>query len=197
MCKRSQGRLLLLLAVLCISARSAYADIGMPMIMVLEPLFFILFLPIILVEAWVFKCHFPDASWKTLLKANFWSNFISTIAGIPFAWIISVCMMCLVNFVIPIHQGEGFWRYCLEVTLGAAWLVSEQPSYWTGPVAILVLLIPCFYISVWIEGKSIKNTLQQYGEEQLKVVTRKANIASYGLLYLVVLGYLIFNLWNH
>lgn len=125
-------------------------NIGLPMVCVTVPTMLIALLPIALVEAWVLRricgLAFREA-WRGALIAN----LVSTVMGIPVAWIIL--------FVVQLLTGGGMamgidtpMERLASVTLQAPWLIPyESQMAWMVPAASLVLLAPFFAASVVTE----------------------------------------------
>jgi len=164
----------------------ANADTGVPIIFVTLPAMVIALVPIVIIEAYVMARHLK-LSFKRILKAAIWGNILSTIAGIPIAWGILVA--------IEIFTGGDLnspIRKFLAVTLQAPWPIPyESYLYWMISAAKLVLLVPFFFVSWWIENKVEKRILKDVQRAQLNIAVRNANLASYGLLAMIVLILLI------
>ena len=80
---RAAKAMLLLLPFLCLT-QDAHADY--PMIIDMEMGYLILFIPIILLKAWVFKKYLPQMGYGKLIKTNFAANAFSTIIAVPVTW---------------------------------------------------------------------------------------------------------------
>lgn len=177
----------------------AYANAGLPMIVIMWPIFWLALLPIILIEAFAMKAQLQGITFTNLLKAVTAANLISTLVGIPFVWGTMVAIELMVPGGGSPYDSLGpFWQYFLGVTLQAAWLIPyEDQFYWMIPTAFMVLLVPCFYMSYMSERIVNLSMLEGKGAENEYIgkATFKANCYSYGfllLLGLLSLGYCYF-----
>ena len=78
-------------------------------------------------------------------------NLVSTFAGVPFTWAILL-------FIQTISGGSvawginTIWGKIIAITWQAPWLIPYQFQFnWMIPSAGIVLLIPFFFVSWWIE----------------------------------------------
>lgn len=153
------------LSLSIIVAPPARADAGVGMLMVMSvPMWAILLLVIVPLEAWIARKIF-SLPFMTCLKISTLANLASTVAGIL---ITCASLLCY----------EMFWY-------------RNPNTYWIVPVNELIWCIPCFFASIWIEemvaGKLVEarmqNTVHQWAV--------KANVASYSILFTLLLGLLI------
>src|SRR5262245_55024352 len=112
----------------------ARADVGIPVGAVFWPATWLLFLPIILVEAGVARrvlgLRFADGL-RLSLKANAWS----TVAGVPLA--------CLLTFVVGLTLGPGLGRgspWLGDLLFGSAVWLDGLPDWvlFSGPALICI-----------------------------------------------------------
>jgi hypothetical protein len=191
---------LLLIAFIILYASPAYANAGLPMIVIVLPGMIVSLIPIILIEAWYIRrslgITFPRA-----IKVMGIANLESTFIGIPITWIVLVMLEMFIGFLgfaghtlfISIDLAiPDFVGYLIAITVGAAWLMPVgKEAYWMVPTAALVLLFPFFYVSWRIERNRAKKILQEIPPEKVNKATLLANIYSYGLLGIIVIGFLI------
>ncbi len=131
--------------------RSAQADMGVPMLAVVWPASWVLFIPVVAIEAWIAR-RIVGLSIKRSVLASAVANAVSTIVGIPLVW-------GLLAFTEIVATGGGrafgidsFWQRVFAVTVQAAWLIPyESELHWMVPVAAIVLLVPFFFASVFVE----------------------------------------------
>lgn len=148
-------------------APPARADAGVGMLMVMSvPMWGILLVIIVPLEAWIAKRIF-GISFLACLKISSLANFVSTVVGILFTWASLICY-------------EWFWY-------------NDPNTFWIVPVNELAWCVPCFFASIWIEGK-VASTLV---EGRLRIAVHewsiKANVASYSILFLLLLALLIWS----
>jgi hypothetical protein len=173
------------------------ADVGIPMIFVTLPLMVCALVPVILVETWVarppLKISYGRSIWVVAV-----ANVVSTLVGIPAAWA-AMYGLELLTFI----AGERFWRNAhngpvlrvAEVVLGSAWL-GDTGLLWAVPLAATILLIPSFFASWYIEAFIVDKMV----EPEWPIVRSamfKANLASYGLLFIGACGWLVLSLARH
>jgi hypothetical protein len=130
---------------------SAHADAGVPMLALIWPASWVLFIPIVAVEAWLAR-KIVGLTVKRSVLASTVANAVSTLVGIPLVW----GLLVLIEAVIP-HAGDArgidsFWRRVYAVTVQAPWLIPyESELHWMVPLAAMVLLVPFFFASVFLE----------------------------------------------
>jgi hypothetical protein len=179
----------------------AYADAGLPMLALALPGMIISLIPIIIIETWHIHRSLGIPVGRAL-KVMSIANLESTLLGIPFTWFVWVIVeMTLayigyfvgqsLHFSLPEAVGILF-----AVTIGAAWLSPGESTnlYWMIPTASLVLLIPFFYVSWLLERGVAKRFLKEFSREDIYKATFTANLYSYGLLGVLVLGWLTVSL---
>ena len=162
---------------------------GVPMVCVSIPMMLIALFPIAWVESLVYRTSLNLSS-----KEAFWgscsANFWSTIVGIPIVWLPLVIGQIALG-------GDHAWgmetsRQRLEaVTLQAPWLIPYQDHLeWMIPSASLVLLLPFYLGSVFVEYWILTRRWQSVGEKPTFAIVMVANAVSYtglGIYYGVLL----------
>src|SRR5690242_5623258 len=101
---------------------------------------------------------------QTRLKASFGAaivaNLISTLFGFPLLW----GGLLLLELAIGgggVPKVPEPWLSIYTVTAQAPWLLPyEDRLYWMVPTAMLVLLVPAFFVSVFIESFIYKRLLR-------------------------------------
>jgi hypothetical protein len=133
------------------------ANAGVPMLFVQMPLLLIA-LPVIIATEAALCRRWLGASWKQAWKSAAIANALSTVVGFPILWIALVIIQILVG-------GGGIpkltepWFSVYSVTVQAAWLMPfEDRLYWMVPTACIVLLVPAFFVTVFIEKKVYRKT---------------------------------------
>lgn len=172
---------------------AAFADTGVPMLALMWPVFWLVLLPVIGIEYVVLRRRLTGFTSKRLLLAASVSNIVSTFIGIPLTWGCLVGIQFL-GMSVPLMQLDQYWLRILNVTLGAAWLAPyESHLYWMMPTASIVLLVPFFFASYWIEAAVTVNILKDKDNKPaIKKAVWTGNIYSYTLLFLIALGYLVY-----
>lgn len=182
------------------AATPAYADAGLPMLAWAWPWMIISLIPIIMIES-LYIHRSLRLSFGRALKVTSIANVESTLIGIPITWaawaIIEIILgygitLLFENFHVSLPESASL---LFALTVGAAWLIAAESSlYWMVPTASLVLLIPFFYVSWLLECRRTKRLLREYDPANIKKATFIANLCSYGLLFAIVLGWLIYSI---
>ena len=172
-----------LVFISCLAPVSAYADVGVPMLAITMPAFFLALIPVIFIEAYVFKrAGFP---FKWSLKWNAIANVVTTIIGIPLTWALLV--------VLEMNSVGGGCQESVstlpqkiyDVITRAPWLCPfESELHWMVPTASLILLIPFFFISWKIESLIIRKRNKPLDQSLINKTSLRANLTSYALLAL-------------
>lgn len=181
------------------------ADAGVPMIFITWPGMVLLLLPIIAAE-WAFIIRRTSLPKRRLLWATAAANALSTIVGIPLTWaVLLLCEMGIFAATAHISKLGGSWNSPLGQIVGtilsAPWIAPvENTGSWAVPLAALVLLIPFFFVSVWLEQKIMEHLLpvteavdaqpSEVNEKVLRSAVRGANVVSYGFLFTFAMAWL-------
>lgn len=172
------------------------ANPAIPMIFVELPLLVVALIPIVMLEAAVYRWRLAvprsQALWCAL-KANLWS----TLVGVPFAWFTQ--FMAQTAVVGPAQE----WKLdtplerLAAVTLQSAWLplYDADELRWMIPAASLFLLLPFLVVSVAIEQLVLRRSWSALPGRGVVVATILANLLSYialalywGAFILIALG---------
>lgn len=177
------------------------------MIFITWPGMLLLLLPIIAAE-WAFIAHRTSLQKRKVLWATAAANALSTIVGIPLTW--GVLLLCEMGFFgalahIP-NLGNRSWDSPLEQIVGtiltSPWIAPvESTGSWAVPLAALVLLIPFYFVSVWVEQRVIEHILPvtasldaqstEVSDKVLRSAVRGANLMSYGFLFAFATAWLL------
>jgi len=176
------------------------ANGGVPLGMIIYPdtLFFLI--PIIVIEAIVFKYHLRDLPWGKNLKAITLSNLASTLAG---ALCVAIPLILIELFLLfsamgatPLKLNQG-----IGGVIGTVWLYLHATVLNYGEIvanphlrALLVVLgmtivmTPFYLMSVWVEGKVNARclSLDMLKSHSIKRLTWEANAFSYAFLILAL-----------
>jgi hypothetical protein len=135
------------------------ADAGVPMIFLTFPAMAVLLLPIVFLEAWLFRKWLGLETW-TAVKSSALANLGSNLIGVPAAWAVMLGFEFGVGWGIlkipALNRMADNWHSpiatAVSALLSAAWLGPDEKNlYWMIPVAVLGLMVPTFFASVWIE----------------------------------------------
>jgi len=172
------------------------------MIAITLPWMLILLIPVIGIET-VIVARRTTLPTKRTLRATALANVVSTVVGVPLTWVaLFACEMLVWTALAGTSKLDSpRWNSPMHRVLitifSAPWLgPSEKDGWWAVPLAALVLLIPFFFASVWIEQKITSHFLSvgttdvpdEVSAGVLRKAVRDANVASYGLLFVLALG---------
>jgi hypothetical protein len=155
-----------------------FANMGIPIVCVTIPIMLIALFPIAWVESLVYRASL-DLPRKESFWGTFIANFWSTVIGIPIVWI------PLVVGQMSIGGGRAWGmdtsQQRLEaVTLQAPWLIPYQEhTAWMIPAASLVLLLPFYLGSVFVEYLILTKRWQSSGQQLSFAIVMLANAISY------------------
>jgi len=171
------------------------ADAGVPMIFLTFPAMLKLLVPIVLIEAWLYRRWVPLPT-KAALTSSALANLASTLVGVPLAWgVMLLFQLGILGSILSVSRlDRGLDRLngpladVVLTLLAPAWL-GPSAKYWMVPLATIVLLVPTYFLSVWIEQLIVRRMVKTSGVNcpdfspaQLGVVVRNANLVSYGVL---------------
>jgi hypothetical protein len=143
-------------------------------------------IPVILIETPFVQHHF-QVPFRRALSLSTIANGFSTLVGIPLAWLLFVIL------TIPIvlgadHFAHGqstigwIWSECLM--LGARYRISPQTEF----LASMILIIPYYFASVFLERWAIQNWTGVIADSRPLLRTSfRMNLVSYAFLVTVLL----------
>ena len=185
---------------------AAYANAGVPMIMVSYPGMLVALLPITWIETATFERRLRLGARHTGWRVGA-ANAVSTIVGYPLLWLCWVALQLLVGLVfvglgklpwfhnMPEVSLDAMWGNLLQVIVAWAWYapITAQGGnwFWMMPAAALIGLIPAFFVSVWIEGQVLKRLFKTTDAATTWQLTWRANQVTYGLLAALVGAWLL------
>jgi len=170
------------------------ADVGVPMIIVQWPAMLWALVPVIVVESLLIR-HWLSLSCANAFKGTSIANLVSTLVGVPIAWLIMFALELGINGSHGSVKTNSPALDALHFLAGIAWLTpNEKNIYWEVPTALALLLIPTFFISVWIERFICRKWWKDLNVASVKRAVFKANLVSYAVLFAIACGLLIYNL---
>ncbi len=189
-----------------------FADMGVPILVFTFPAMLALLVPIIFVEAWLCRRWLGVSTWAAV-KSNAVANLVSTLLGVPFVWLLALVLEFFVFGTIlripSVAQIADKWHsplaYVISTILSAAWLgPDERNLYWMIPVAATALLVPTFFMSVWIETFIIDHMLStsvvdpsSLSSSRIRLAVRNANLVTYGMMVVGSAAWLVISLVIH
>ncbi len=173
----------------------AHADAGVPMLALMAVPMWASLLVIIPLEAFVATRRL-GTRWGKSLKVSSVANIVSTVVGVPLTWLVLVAVEMGLQYAggfttgpgpqNPLSPLVGVAVGAVNMIVMAPWLVPYEGNfYWMIPTAALILCVPFFFASVWIEYLIARLMMGREHAPQTRDWAWMANIASYGLLVLV------------
>ena len=158
------------------------ADAGLPMIMLQMPALVITLPVVIAIEVWICMGIFKTKFGVSLVAASA-ANAVSTLFGFPLLWFGWLGWQFLTHAGGPPQLTEP-WSSIYSVTVEAPWIFPyENRGYWMIPIAMLVLLIPSFFLSVFVEQFIYKWILKKRTDKKdFNGPSWTMHFASYGFL---------------
>lgn len=170
----------------------ARADAGVPMLFLTLPAMLIALVPIIAIEA-VVVGRLLGSNAVLRVKSVAIANAVSTVVGLPLAWVALVALQ-LVSGGGSAYGLTTPTQKLLAVTWQAPWLIPyESDLYWMLPAASLVLLIPFFFTSYFVEAPIVTRLEPEYLRAHVRTAVFRANLFSYLLLAAFTLIWLLWS----
>jgi hypothetical protein len=168
-------------------ASTARADAGVPMLAVAWPAAWMVLLPVIAIE-WIAARAVLRVPWQRALEVSAAANGLSTLVGIPLAWIVTFTMTA-----IPAYAADSLLRpeiaFYFATPAAVTWLPPiSKTTAWMIPAALAFLCIPFLLASVWIEASVARKMLPDAEVSVIRCWAWRANLASYGAIVLCLVG---------
>jgi hypothetical protein len=164
--------------VLLVSA-PAHANVMIPIIVGGWFGMFFALIPIIVIESIVLVWVGAGVGSAVLSMAV--ANLASTIAGVPLAIVLEFVVMALTQGALYDESWDGSGKWFNEKLL---------------PIGLVLLLIPFFLLSWWIEAPIALWFLDEIPVQTVDHAVRDANLLTYGILALLVGGALSIAVWR-
>jgi len=146
-------------------------------------------IPIVIIEALIVQ-RMVVLSQRRAFASVALANIISTIVGIPLMWIVLATTQG--TFAGTALGLSTVGQKIYAVTIQAPWLIPyEQDLSWMIPMALIVLAVPAYLLSVLVE----RQVIFQFITNGQRLITKRAvaiaNLASYFflMLFFIALGY--------
>jgi hypothetical protein len=171
---------------------AAYADAGIPMLPFAFPVILVFFLPVIAIEATYIRLRL-HTKWRNTIAATTKANLITLLLGFPLSWLIFLVLEVILWLALTFSGIESHVHWTLStrvtdfliVVTSAAWMGPIEDK-WAVPVAYVVLLIPSFILSGYVESRLLdRRGWLEYEGRSARTVWQ-ANVLSY--LFLGAVG---------
>lgn len=185
-----------------------FADAGLPMIILTWPAMVVLLIPVIVIEGLLCRKWLGLKTWQAI-KTNAVSNLASTIIGIPVAWAVMLAIefgtMGLVGESNTLQNWHSPIANVIFFLFSSAWLNPDLGEHaWVIPAATLMLLIPFFFASYWIEYFVVRKMVgtpdgepSNLAHVRVRTAVRNANLITYGIMFLATSVWLALSLRHH
>lgn len=171
------------------------ANVGIPMIFVQWPLMLVALIPVILIEALLIRLWLPlspNEAFTGVAKAN----ALSTAIGVPLAWGIMLVVEFVTFLLIASSLDYLDWEpdsplfQVVFLIFSMAWPLpmtdmTPETAQRLIPIVAALLLIPCFYASVWIECRSCLRSWTRHNPVLVRRAVYRTNLGSYALLFVL------------
>ena len=177
-----------------------YGNAGIPIIIYTYPGFIILLLPIIFIEYLVIKSMINNN--KKILKGTILSNLFSTLLGVPLAWgcLLGIELAAMGIVGDQFRLGGRLFHSIVTLPFQSAWLAPSLHQekyylYWMFPVAVIINLIPAYFLSKYSEYFLIQKIIKDVELTYLKKAVFRANNITYAILLVIFsIGYFIYHI---
>jgi hypothetical protein len=164
----------------------ATANIGVPMVAIFLPPLWLSLVPVIAIEVWIITRRLGLSLKKSIAGVTL-GNALSTLVGIPFMWAVMATVQVI--FAGGARGLTTFGQKVYAVTVQASWLIPyEKDLGWMIPLALLVLAMPAYFLSVLIEWRALFLFVEVTNRRKTLRAVFLANAASYILLAILFIG---------
>jgi len=178
---------------LLVSPNVAHADAGIPMLPVAYPVIVVFLLPVIAIEAVYIRMRLRT-DWGATIRATAKANLVTMLLGFPLAWLVFLFLEIVLYAALLFSGIENHIHWTLGrsvtdflvVLTSAAWMGPVEEK-WAVPVAFVVLLIPSFVFSGYLESRLVSKSGLGY-QRLCRRAVWEANTLSY--IFLATLGVL-------
>ena len=175
-------------------ASPAWANAGIPMLFLAWPAQWIAFVPVVLIEtalvAAALRAPYLQQLWP-VVKAN----LLSTLIGVPLAWLAMLALEAGVAGVafglLPESATSAAWVQVVLFPFMSAWIGGS--TLWEFEVAFLVLAVPFCVVSVFIEHRFLRRLVPHAQAASLRRALWRGNVLTYVLLCLAVVVVLLWS----
>lgn len=168
------------------------ANLGIPLIGAAISLGWFTVIPVAILETVLarnlLRWHFLFALWWVTL-----ANLFTMLLGIPLTWLLVVLLSAITGGG---SRGDGSIADFLR---SPAWLGPgyEHDLAWAAPLGLIVLCVPFFLMSWWLEYLFLRNFAAdgtKDGRTLLWNFAWKANLLSYSFLVVLLIGVMVWPL---
>jgi hypothetical protein len=197
MLKFKESILIFFAVCLALPISFAFANAGLPMIIVGLPNLIFALIPVVIIEAlYLHKRH--NLNFIKSLKAFGWANILTTFIGFPLTWGCLFGLQLLFGLMLGGSCSPGFdniFYSIISVLTHAAWLCPwEGKMVWLIPLALMQCLIVAYFVSAYLEALVIKKIFKEENSKTISKAVWQANSITYSILILINLVLMTYNL---
>ena len=121
--------------------------------------------------------------WWASYRATLTANLYSTLVGLPFAWMLILFGLVgtsMLASLTPLKDSDFLGAFLSEMAFNG----GSVPGFSTElsrACAALVLLIPFYFMSVWIERRHLQKKFSELDRAVLGRAVRRMNLHSYSI----------------
>ena len=172
-------RILIIVFLFILSCKDAHADAGIPMIALGIPFFILALIPVILIEASIYRKQL-GITFKKSIKGSTLANLSSTLVGYPLSWFVHLGLTMLVAYLEFRGPAQSNFLSYILFPLTSAVVMSISP--WQLCLAGIFGLIPAFFISVPLENNILKKIFNECEPQRVRNSVWQANKITYFIL---------------
>jgi hypothetical protein len=152
------------------------------MLAVAWPAQWLVLIPIVLLEAEIVRRR-VNLPIKQVIWPTAKANFVSTLVGVPVAWLVMLMPLMVVSFgytLFPAEYDVPVWLQYLVFPLTAAWVSGS--GIWQAYFAFVVLAVPFCLVSIFLEKGVLWKAFPDIERDEINRAVVQANVSSYILL---------------
>jgi hypothetical protein len=179
-------------AALLLFPLQANADAGIPMLPFAYPVILVFLIPVIAIEAIYLRARLKT-DWGVTLAATAKANVVTMLLGYPLAWLLFLGIELVLWLTLAVTgvgdrlqwaPGHAIAKMVIVAT-SAAWMGPVEER-WAIPFAFVVLLIPSFILSGFVESRLLERKGWLHCDSPCSLAVWQANALSY--LFLAIVG---------
>ncbi len=172
----------LLMLFLAAIPSAAFANAGIPMLMLAWPVLWLAFVPVVALEA-AHLARSLGQPFANIVAPVAVANLWSTLAGVPIAWAALLAVEAVVGVSVaslPEHITNSQALRVAAFPLMTAWIMGS--SELEVKAAFVLLMVAFCVVSAEVELRVLAKRLAPVTSQQLRSIVYTFNVASYALL---------------
>jgi len=173
----------------------AFANLCIPLVVVLWPIMIWAIIPIIIIESIVLYQQVEITFWHSAGITSA-ANIVSTLIGIPITAIILWITSGIISSMLQIiDTADSIWKKFLTQAWYTAFVASGDGDKYEEMITsfvIMVLLVPFFFGSWFVECNVVYYMLDEFDRQKVQEALFLGNLVTYGILEVIAFGLLIY-----